>query len=386
MNFAQLGGFFLASLIGFTILLCGIQFSRDILPVFSQGDSFMKEDFLVISRKINALHSLNPAAARFTKSEIEALRDFPGIIKVGAFTPARFKVTGGMQMEGTDLYFQTYLFFEAVPDEFLDVTTDSWHFNPGDTALPIIIPRTYLNLYNFGFAESRGMPRITEGLLKLLNMEVILRGNGTQRSLQGSVVGFTNRLNTILVPQDFMNWANQEFGEDGNADPVRLIVQANDVSDSQLTSYLEAHGYEVEGDKLKSGKLNHFLRIVIGVVLSIGVLISVLSLFVLILSVFLLVEKNADKLRNLSRIGYSSFQISKPYQVLSILLNLSAFVTALLLMVVVRNNYLGILKEMLPDVSFNSVLPTSCYGVLLFIILQGIEFIILQRRVDRMIK
>ena len=42
----------------------------------------------------------------------------------------------------------TDMFFESVPDEFVDVKLDKWSFNPASDIVPIIIPRNYLNLYN----------------------------------------------------------------------------------------------------------------------------------------------------------------------------------------------------------------------------------------------
>ena len=47
------------------------------------------------------------------------------------------------------------MFFESVPDEYVDVSLENWHFDEDARVIPIIIPRNYLNLYNFGFAQSR---------------------------------------------------------------------------------------------------------------------------------------------------------------------------------------------------------------------------------------
>ena len=47
----------------------------------------------------------------------------------------------------------TDMFFESVPDGFVDVNLDKWVFNENEPVIPIIIPRNYLNLYNFGFAQ-----------------------------------------------------------------------------------------------------------------------------------------------------------------------------------------------------------------------------------------
>ena len=41
----QLAGFFFANLFGMVIVLLGVQFYKDVIPVFTDGDSFMKKDY-----------------------------------------------------------------------------------------------------------------------------------------------------------------------------------------------------------------------------------------------------------------------------------------------------------------------------------------------------
>ena len=44
ISFPQLAGFFFANLCGMVIVLLSAQFYKDVLPVFTEGDSFMKKD------------------------------------------------------------------------------------------------------------------------------------------------------------------------------------------------------------------------------------------------------------------------------------------------------------------------------------------------------
>ena len=114
-------------------------------------------------------------------------------------------------MQQAGIRISTDMFFESVPDAFVDVSLDKWHFDEGTQTIPIIIPRNYLNLYNFGFAQSRNLPKLSEGVMGLIQMDINMRGNGHVEQYKGNIVGFSNRLNTILVPQSFMEWANQNF-------------------------------------------------------------------------------------------------------------------------------------------------------------------------------
>ena len=62
ISIGQLTGFFLANLFGMLIVLLSVQFYRDVLPVFTQGDSFMKKNYIIATKKISALGSLSPKA------------------------------------------------------------------------------------------------------------------------------------------------------------------------------------------------------------------------------------------------------------------------------------------------------------------------------------
>ena len=192
ISIGQLTGFFFANLFGMVIVLLSAQFYKDVVPIFTEGDSFMKKDYMTATKKISTLGSFAGKSNTFSSEEIEELKKQPFTRSVGAFTPSQFKVSAGLGMQEAGIHLSTEMFFEAVPDKFVDVSLDKWHFDENTHTIPIIIPRNYLNLYNFGFAQSRSLPKLSEGY----------------------IVGFSNRLNTILVPQSFMNWANQNFAPD----------------------------------------------------------------------------------------------------------------------------------------------------------------------------
>ena len=153
ISIGQLSGFFLANIFGMLIVLLSVQFYKDVLPVFTQGDSFMKKDYIIATKKISTLGSITGQSNTFSKDEIKELEAQPFTRSVGAFTPTLFKVSAGLGMQQAGIRISTDMFFESVPDAFVDVSLDKWHFDEGTQTIPIIIPRNYLNLYNFGFAQ-----------------------------------------------------------------------------------------------------------------------------------------------------------------------------------------------------------------------------------------
>lgn len=380
LSVSQLMGFFLANLCGMVIVLLSVQFYKDVLPVFTQGDSFLKKDYLIINKEVSTLGSLVGRDGTFSDAEMAKLEKQPFTESVGAFQPARFKVSAGMGMQGMQL--STAMFFESVPDRFVDVKVDDWTYRPEQEEIPIIIPRNYLNLYNFGFAQSRNLPQLSESVMGMMTLDIRMSGRGQVKTLKGRIVGFSNRLNTILVPEDFMNWANSTYGEEKEKSPSRLILEVNNPADERIAQYFQQQGYTTESDKLDAGKTTWFLRMTVGLVLSVGLVISFLSFALLMLSIYLLLQKNTVKLETLLLIGYSPARVSLPYQMLAVLLNAAVLLIGMALVLPVRSAYLGTLEHLLPGMEAGSLLAAWITGLFLFILVSAANVLAIRRKVQ----
>ena len=77
ISIGQLSGFFLANLFGMMIVLLSVQFYRDVLPIFTEGDSFMKKDYIIATKKISTLGSFAGKSNTFTNDEIKELKSQP---------------------------------------------------------------------------------------------------------------------------------------------------------------------------------------------------------------------------------------------------------------------------------------------------------------------
>lgn len=381
LSVGQLTGFFFANLFGMVIVLLSVQFYKDVMPVFTEGDSFMKEDYIIATKKISTLGTFAGKSSTFSPQDMDELKKQSFTKTVGAFTPSQFKVSAGMGMEEAGIHLSTEMFFEAVPDDFVDVSLDKWHFDEGTRTIPIIIPRNYLNLYNFGFAQSRSLPKLSEGVMSLIQMDIRMRGNGREEQYKGNIVGFSNRLNTILVPQSFMGWANKNFAPNAEAQPSRLIVQVKNPADANIAQYFQKKGYETEDGKLDAGKTTYFLRLIVGIVLGVGLFISVLSFYILMLSVFLLLQKNTNKLESLLLIGFSPSKVAFPYQALTVGLNTVVLVLSVGLVSWLRSYYTETLSLLFPQMEVGSLWPTIVIGILLFLGVSVVNILVVRRKV-----
>lgn len=375
----QLLGFFLANLLGMLIVLLALQFYRDVRPVFSQEDGVINNDYIIISKRISAF---GVGTSSFTKNEIEDIQDQPFTVRLGAFTASQYKVSCSMGIEGV-ANFGTQMYFEAVPDLFVDTDRSQWKYEEGSDFVPIILPRSYLSIYNFGFAQGRSLPQLSEGVVSMIDMTVLLGGDSKEFRMRGKVVGFTNRLNTILVPESFMQWSNREFAPGADADPTRLIVEVGNPTDDRIAKYIQQHNYDIDEDKLQAGKATYFLKVMSGIVMGVGLLISALSFFILMLSIYLLVQKNTVKFRNLLLIGYSPAQVSLPYQLLTIVLNGLVLAIALLMLYVLRQRYMNLLWAMFPTIEEGTMWPAYVLGGVIFLLVSVLNVMVIRHKVSK---
>ena len=382
ISLGQLAGFFFANLCGMVIVLLSIQFYQDVAPVFTEGDSFMKKDYIIVSKKVSTLGSFVGKSSTFSQTEIDEIEEQPFTRGVGEFTPSQFKVSAGVGMEQLGLNLSTAMFFESVPDKYVDTNLDGWHFEPGQEEIPIIIPRNYLNLYNFGFAQSRSLPQISEGVINMVNLEVRIHGGGKRDTYKGKIAGFSNRLNTILVPESFMTWANIHYGDGGiRKEPSRLIVEVNNPTDDRIAQFFRERGYDTEDDKLDAGKTTWFLKVIVGIVLSVGLLISALSFYILMLSIYLLLQKNTTKLENLLLIGYGPNRVAFPYQSLTIALNAIVLVLSVSIVLYVRTLYLDLVEQMFPSLNAGSWWLMLVVGILLFLSVSCFNVLAIRKKI-----
>lgn len=380
ISIPQFAGFAFANLFGMLIVLFGFQFYQDVLPVFTQQDSFMKADYLIMSKKIGMGNTISGRTNTFSGSEIDDVSSQKFVKKVGKFTSTEYKVDASMGVNGVNVL-NSELFFESVPDSFVDVPLKDWKYEPGSKEVPIILPRTYINMYNFGFAQSHSLPKISDGLVGMIDFEIFIQAGGKKEQFKGKVIGFSSRLNTILVPQAFMDWSNHEFAPEDHSDPTRLIVEVGNPADENISQYLDENGYEVETDKLDAEKTTYFLRMMVTMVMVVGLVISILSFYILMLSIYLLVQKNSSKLENLLLIGYSPANVSKPYQLLTMGLNIVVLIVAWVVLFFLRSYYMDFIETLFPDIDEGSMLPAILLGLVLFFIVSVLNIIAIRRKV-----
>ena len=297
--------------IGVLLLLLSLQAYIDVnrLLYGKSADTGMA-DFLIINKQITARMMGGGEENTFSPEEIAELKKQPFIKATGTITSNRFKVSASA---GSQLQFYTDLFFEAVPDSFLDNKPVGWDWKESDRVLPVMLSTDFLNLYNYGFALSQGLPQLSKASVKAVSFTITISNGEKSTNFQANIVGFSDRISSILVPQEFLDWANQSFstGKDIPDQPSRLILKVTDPSNPTFVKYLADHHYETNQDKLKFSKIRLIVQTVISAIGIFGAVVVLLALIIFSIYLQLLVARAKEEIRLLITLGYSPASLGK---------------------------------------------------------------------------
>ncbi|MBP5689919.1 MAG: hypothetical protein J6W74_03285 [Bacteroidales bacterium] len=334
----QFAGFVAANIIGATIILLGVRAYADFSTTMEDPQGAIANNYIVIAPPVSTVTTamqatgFNDGPKSFTEEEIEEISSLEGVEDAAIFRSANFKVNASFALGGSR--WETVMFVESVPDRFLDLDLDSWTASlDSETTVPVVLPKAYLNVLNYAVSASRGdIPQIGEGLVKTVPITLRFRGQGMEGFYSARVVGFTDRINTILVPEDFLIAAVKKYGNPKSPAPVsRMILKPSGKDDNGLLEYLAEGGYVFDGSGQDSFKVVTLAKGIALFAIVQGLLISLLAFFLLVVSIHLLIEKNREKNASLIMLGYTRREVSKPYIMASMVLDAVSLIVATIL-------------------------------------------------------
>ncbi|MCL2097213.1 MAG: ABC transporter permease [Bacteroidales bacterium] len=383
ISIPQLLGYVFAACAGMAIIFSAFCFSMDIRPLLSsERTGLFKPEFMVLNKRVPVV-SMNIAAMAFSDAEVAELKQQSFVRSLSAFTPAQYTVQLYTDRNSA-IPFATDAFFESVPDRLLGDAYSPWGWDIDLRLIPIIIPRDYLALYNFGFAGTQGLPLISEAVVQQVGFNVLLRGRGRIEEFQGRIAGFSDDLNTILVPEAFMLWANERFGDSRQPQQAsRLILEVNNPADPQIAAFFASkENYEINSNKGEQGKLSYFLTLLILLLLAIGVLIMLPAIGLMLLSINLLVYKNQKTLGNLILLGYTRMRLARSYCLLVLFLNILTGLISVALAYIAQSWYM--LKLAVFDLQQSVGFGRTLLFALLFVALVSIlDIVWIHRKIRR---
>lgn len=260
-------------------------------------------DFISISKKINDENQ--SVKSVFSKQEIDELKSKPFIDGVAPLIANEFRV----HVEASGI-FGTDLFLETLDNDFIDTVPNSFHWQQGQMIVPLIISSDFLEAYNV-FAPGNGLPQMSSTTAERLPITIECSGQGKQVTFQARIVAFSDRINSVLVPKSFLDWANQNLGDASESGATRLFIKTKDANNPDFLSYLDQKNYLVNKDKTRLGRTKQTLQAVFSGLGIFGLLVVVMALMLFSFYLQLLIARSRDSLQLLLLLGYSPNWLSK---------------------------------------------------------------------------
>lgn len=297
--------------IGLTLLLIAVLLWWNFNELLhgTRNDDSLGSTFLTVSKNMTKENMGRPEQTVFSPQEFAALQSAPEVQSAGPVLTVKPKVY--LTMELGQNGFSTILVLDAVPDAFMDRHPEGWGWTAGQLQVPIILSSSFLNLYNYAFAPSQGLPQLSEETIKSLpfKMEVGLPQGKTV--FVGHVVGFSDRITSVLAPESFVKWLNAQTPDGAQTPLSRVILKIKDPSKSAFTNYLSQHGYTTNTEQLRNGKLRTIVEVVAGSVGLLALLLLGVSCILFILFIELTIAKAIPSIHRLLEQGYSPRRLSK---------------------------------------------------------------------------
>jgi hypothetical protein len=298
------------SFLGITFLITSIHYLIKVNE-FGKGTEILGPNTLIVQKKVNAGAIMGLAKTDFSDSEIENMKKERFISDVKPVISNNFDVS--FQTDDPHVpYFRSDVFIQTVDPQFLDVKSDKWKWKEGDTVVPIILPRDFIVMLNT-FMSASGIPQVSDELAKEIRFKFTIKNEEKKEFIAAKIIGFTNEVASILVPQSFMEYGNKNFALGADKKITQIMIAGKESEFGLVEAYLAKHGLESKNSQMVVGKLKSIVSTLIVVILGISIIAVFVSCLVLIQYLQLLMSKNAYEVRTLMRIGYPPKSIVKTF-------------------------------------------------------------------------
>jgi len=301
----------ISALVGLSVaiflLLTSIQLQinyHDLLNNKNNKDSIA--NFLVINK------ILTDATLGKTSIEDSIIKDIqlqPFTEAVGELSPSKFKAS--IESNSKRFPFYTDISFESVPKEFVDVNGTVWNWSEQSPYVPIIIPTLFLDFYNFQFSLSQDLPQLTPDIVKMIVFKVSTHTKTGSTSYNAKIVGFSDRISSMIVPEEFLNWGNQQFSLDTTKTVSRVIIKTKDPGSPLLSEYLKKHHLTTDADKTRFSKYRKVVDTVVYIAGITGGLLLAFALLVFTLFIQITIASCKEEITLLIILGASPTQLGK---------------------------------------------------------------------------
>jgi hypothetical protein len=292
----------LGSVIGMIFLISSIHYLIRVNE-FGKGEEILGPNTMIIQKKVSNSSSLKITKNDFSNEEIERFKNESFVADAQAVICNNFNV---LLLTDDPLVpkFSSDVFLQTVNAKFLDVPSKKWTWKEGDTIVPIVMPRDFLVMLNT-FMSASGIPQVSEDLAKDINFKLRISNETKKDFITARIVGFTNEIPSLLVPESFMSYANQKYATVKENKITNVMISSKEGEFGEMEKFLEERGLESRKSQVVIGKLKSIVSTLFVVLLVISVFTVVVSGLVLIQYMQLLIANNQYQIRTLLRLGYN---------------------------------------------------------------------------------
>ncbi|MGB8190553.1 MAG: hypothetical protein WCF67_01480 [Chitinophagaceae bacterium] len=368
--------------IGILLLLCSLQLYINIQRLLDNDNPRKTgSDFISITKTVSNETMGMPEKNVFNQADIQELKQQPFIEDAAPLLANQFRVQASA---GNIIPFSTDLFLEALDKGFMDTVPPNFTWKEGQEKVPIIFSADFLEIYNV-LAPGQGYPQVSEETISAIQIVLSCYGPAGRQNFKGEIVGLTNRVNSVLVPEEFLVWANRRFGVINEATTSRVFVKTKDANNPEFLSFLDKKNYKVNKDKVKFGRVKSVLQMVVSGLGAFGLLVIVLALMLFSFYLQLIIAKSKDNLQLLLTLGYEprwlSRVVARRWIPVYVFIVLAALVITSLFQLLVYKNTSGMEASMEPVLHW-SVWAFS--GLLIFLTIYS-NFRIIRKQLYKII-
>lgn len=293
--------------IGVLLLLCSVQLFININQLMKERNPKKSNyDFISITKRITDQNMGQDHS--FSAADLQDLKSQKFIADATPLLANKFIVSAS---GGPALPFSTDIFLEAIDNDFIDTIPPSFKWNEGENVVPIIISSDYLELYNTVFAPSRDLPQISENTVGALMLQLECTGVYGTKTFKGNIVALSDRINSVIVPKNFLEWANRNIANLPSGNATRVYIKTTDANDVNFLNYLQSKNYQVNKDKTRFGRVKQVLQAVVSGLGIFAILVILLAMMLFSFYLQLMIARSKDNLQLLLTLGYSPGWLSK---------------------------------------------------------------------------
>ena len=309
-NKKQLTLALVGTFLGLFFLFTSLHFLHKIYT-YGENSEMLSKNTIVIQKKVTSGPLLGLNNPEFSDEQIDEVRSMEFVESCDPICSNTFDVVLSID-DPLIPAFNSNIYVQSVHEDYLDVKTDHWDWDEGSKTLPIIMPRDFLMMMN-NFLSASNIPQLSDDLVLDLKIDLNIGPRNYRETIHSRIVGFTNELSSILVPESFLIWANQKYGEKEKEVINQLVVKSKDGQFGLLENYLEENEFESKKSQLVIAKLKSTLGVLLTIISVISLLAVFLSMLVLIQYLQLIMTKNDYEIRTLLRLGHSPNQLIKVF-------------------------------------------------------------------------